>query len=99
MEVSLENCSSISYGKQGLFHSGQFPDIALLTEFYLVHYINSISSSFFPAHLCCCGSSEKMCREGLMLVVMWGCGGAVFDFKKKEVIPEILREYSRVHIS
>lgn len=40
-----------------------------------------------------------MCREGLLLVVMCGCGGTVFGFKKKEIIPEILREYSRVHTS
>lgn len=72
VEVSLENCSSISYGKQGLFYSGLSLNIAFLIEFYLVHYISSIGLSFFPAHLCCCGSSEKMCREGLLLVVgLW----------------------------
>lgn len=61
MEVSLENCSSISYGKQGLFYCGLFLDIALLMEFYFVHCIGSVSLSFFPAHICCCGSSEKIC--------------------------------------
>lgn len=88
----MENYSSISYGKQGLFYGGLYPDIALLTEFYFLHYINSICSSFFPPHLCCCGSSEKTCREGVLLVVMSGYSGMVFGFKKKEIIPEILVE-------
>lgn len=51
VEVSLENCSPLSYGKQGLLYSGLFLNIAFLIEFYFMHYISSISFSFFPAHL------------------------------------------------
>lgn len=100
VEVSLENCNSFSYRKQGLFYTGVFLDIALLIEFYFVHYISSISLSFLPAHLCCCGSSERMRGEGLLLVVMlglwWDSGLAL---KKRKIIPGILREYFRVHNS
>lgn len=89
--MSLENYSSISCGKQGLFYGGLYSDIALLTEFYFQPYINSIP---IPFHICAAVGALKKCVEESCWLSCEVMEGWYLALKKRKSFQKFLKNRS-----